>query len=130
MPLHRCNAIIPKKTAKILPSSEISREKLNETNSILVKYKYFCTESKIATLATKLAREAFFGEKVMARCTVSGCREYYGLPTRELSQLKQTIFSLLPQYWPNPLEFEPTWVSCTESIRQGCKRARHESFEQ
>ena len=59
-PLYRCNVIIPKKTTKILPSSEISREKLSETNSILVKYKHLRTESKIATLATKLAREAFF----------------------------------------------------------------------
>ena len=45
--------------------------------------------------------------------------EYHGLPIRELSQLKQTTFNLLQQYWRDPLEFEPVWVSCTESIGQG-----------
>ena len=64
----------------------------------------------------------------MAACTVSGCREFHGLPIQELSQLKQTIFTLLPQYWRNPLEFEPTWVTCTESIGQGCKRARQSAY--
>lgn len=57
--------IKPKKNAKILPSSAIHKEKLSNCASILDKCPHLCTESKIATPATKLAREVFVGEKVM-----------------------------------------------------------------
>ena len=67
-----------------------------------------------------------FGDPSVNMGTPSLDVEFHGLPIQELSQLKQTIFTLLPQYWRNPLEFEPTWVTCTESIGQGCKRA-HQS---
>ena len=120
----RCNPIRPKKNAKVLPSSAICKDKLSNPAFILSKYPKLCCESKIPTLATKLAREAFFGDNVLACCTVMGCREFSALPIHELTELKQTIFSQLPQYWSNPIEFEPIWVTCTESIGQACKRLR------
>ena len=27
-----------------------------------------------------------------------------------------------PQFWPSPIEFEPLWKDCVDSIRQACKR--------
>ena len=60
----------------------------------------------------------------MARCTVQGVRDFPGLPSTELSELKNTRFVAFPQYWSNPAEFESLWGACIESIGQACKRLR------
>ena len=49
--------------------------------------------SKAPTLATKLAREAYFGDKVLGQCTVMGCRDHPGLPISGLNELKQDLFN-------------------------------------
>ena len=41
-------------------------------------------ESKLPTLAQKLAKEAYFGEAIMVQCTVAGDRDLPGLPEYEL----------------------------------------------
>ena len=53
--------------------------------------------SKLPTLAVKLAKEAFFGERIMKQCTPLGGRELPGLPTAELSKLKEALHSHTPQ---------------------------------
>ena len=61
-------------------------------------------ESKVSTLALKLARELCFGEDVMVRCTVIGDRELPALPQHELDLLKSQILTLLfPAYWTAPM---------------------------
>ena len=42
----------------------------------------------------------------------------------ELIELKKVMFTQFPQYWKNPVEFEPLWKKCLESVQQGCKRLR------
>ena len=105
-------------------SSEIKKSKLVSVERVVSKYSKMKTESKVGTLAVKLARQSFFGDDVMRRCTVQGAREFPGLPSAELGQLKQTIFKLFPQYWRNPSEFEGVWSTCVESVGQACKRLR------
>ena len=85
------------------------------------------SESKVSTLALKLARESFFGEAVMLKCTVAGDRELPGLPEHEVQLLKNQILTLFPGYWNSPVEFEPLWIKCTKSIGQGCKRPRRDA---
>ena len=60
-------------------------------------------------LGVKLAKEAFFGEDVLARCTVSGYRDLPALPLLELNGLKQALFNQFPNYWHTPEEFERVW---------------------
>ena len=72
----------------------------------------------------KLARESFFGEDVLAQCTVMGFGKLPALPTEELNELKQTLFSLFPRHWSNPVDFESVWKDCAESLGQLCKRLR------
>ena len=79
---------------------------------------------KAGILATKIAHEAFFGEEVLAQCTVSGFRQLPALPLKELNQLKQTMFTQLPEFWGNPIEFESVWALCSDAINQACKYAR------
>jgi len=71
-----------------------------------------------------LAEKAYFGEAVLKRCTIAGYRDEPALPIQELNELKAQIFSLLPQFWANPLKFEQTWSDCTVSIGQFCKTLR------
>lgn len=73
----KCHPIKPRKNAKILPSSSICKDKLADPAAVVSKYSKLCCESKAPTLATKLAREAFFGDHVLAACTVMGCRDYH-----------------------------------------------------
>lgn len=87
--------------------------------------RFITDENVIGKLAVKLARDCFFGNNVLQRCTVMGCRDYPALPFQELNELKQVIFSIFPKYWHNPVEFESQiWNTCVNSIGQLCKRLR------
>ena len=106
---------------KPLPSSVINKLKLSTVNDVLMKHPKLRCNSKIGTLAVKLAREAIFGEDVMARCTVAGERGLPGLPTAELQQLKQVLFMQFPVA---PQEFESLWKTSAAAVGQACKRLR------
>ncbi len=54
----------------------------------------------------KLARQAIFGDAVLAQCTPGGSRELPALPNDELNFLKEVMFDQFSQYWSNPVEFE------------------------
>ena len=110
-----------------LPSEEVPKDKLATPQAVLQKYRKLRGDALAGSLAVKLAREAYFGQDVMRKCTVRGSRGLPGLPSTELCQLKQTIFSVFPQYWPNPVEFEPVWVKCSAAIGQACKAIRCKS---
>ena len=108
-----------------LPSSEIKKDKLVPADHVIQKYPNLRKNNVIGTLAVKLAKEAFYGEDILVRCTVMGCNSYPALPQQELNNLKQTVFSLFPVYWSNPVEFESIiWCQCVNAIGQSCKRLR------
>jgi hypothetical protein len=90
-----------------------------------VRYPELRSPSNIGTLAAKLAREAYFGEDVLIKCTVSSDQGLPGLPIVELQQLKQTLFAQYPEYWRSPHELEPLWSTATTSIGQLCTRLRN-----
>ena len=81
-------------------------------------------EGSAGTLAMILAQEAIFGKTVMKQCTVMGSKDFHGLPTTELMQLKEINFSKFPQLWDSPMNFEAIWKRCHEAIGQACKRLR------
>ena len=110
-----------------LASTSIKKAKLIPVAQCLDTYSKLQTESKVTVLAVKLAREAFFGPNVMMQCTTMGHGRFPGLPSKELNDLKQTIFSLFPKYWSSPAIFEGLWRNCAESVGQACKRLRTES---
>lgn len=107
-----------------LPSSAINKKKLLPPKTVIQNNQSLMCPSKVPTLALKLAKESFFGEDVMARCTFAGTRELPALPTTEKNHLKHLLLSLFPQYWRSPHEFEPVWNACINSIGQGCNRLR------
>ena len=117
----RCISIKPSKKV-YLSSSFIQHNQLANPDTIIQKYRAYCVESKISTLAQRLAQDAYFGENVLKRCTVMGYRDKPALPWEELNNLKQKVFGLLPQFWNNPLDYESTWERCVVSIGQLCKR--------
>lgn len=89
---HRKNAKTPQNA---LPSSSIDRTKLVPTEVVIDKNQSMICESKVSALALKLARESFFGEDVVVRCTV-GDHELPALPQHELDLLKGQI--IFPAY--------------------------------
>jgi hypothetical protein len=97
---------------------------LLQATTVFRKYPGLIYESKVGTLATKLAKEAFFGDDVLVQCTIAGERDYPGLPEEELMQLKHAVFMQFPRFWNSPQEFEPLWKKCQASIGQACKRLR------
>ena len=82
------------------------------------------TESKIGVLAVKLARQAFFGDETMKKCTPRGWQDLPALPQSELNTLKVTLYKQFPRYWNCPEEYEKKWVVAQEAIVQACKRLR------
>ena len=111
----------------ILPSSEIDRSILTTVDAILSKFSKLCCESKVGTLAVKLAKEALFGDKILIKCTVMGERGLPGLPAAELMELKKILFREFPHLWASRHEFEALWKTCVDSLGQACKRLRHKN---
>ena len=122
----QCLPIAPRQSTANLPPNAVDRSKLASPAQTLHRYPKLHTEGKASVLAVKLARESYFGETTMQQCTVMGCGKYPALPSTELNNLKQTIFSLFPRYWSNPVLFEAVWKECAEAIGQACKRIRAE----
>ena len=107
-----------------LPSSEIEKEKLRDPSAVVAKHPKFRCESQIATLAVKLAKDAYFGVKILSKCTVMGERELPGLPRAELSELKKLLFLQFPNFWHSKQQFEPNWKLCIDAVGQLCKCER------
>ena len=114
----------PKSKGTALESSIIDKAKLSPVETVVEKYKKLITVGNAGALAVKLAKESYFGEEVLAKCTVYGAREHPGLPTAELAELKQTMLRLFPQFWATPAQFETVWNTCITSINQCNKRLR------
>jgi len=77
---------------------------------------------RVPTLAVKLAKESYFGKRLMRDCTVKGTREQPALHADRLEQLKEFLrnfFSKMPSH-----EFEGLWRQCIDSIGQACKSLR------
>ena len=92
-PLQQNKAPLKCKVAIVkLPLSVINKGQLLQATTIFRKYPDLIYESKIGTLATKHAKEAFFGNDVLVQCIVAGERDYPGLPEEELKQLKHAVF--------------------------------------
>ena len=111
-------------SVKELPASEICKENLLPVKGVLAKYNSLHFDSKIGILAVKLAREAYFGDHVLMRCTPKGRQQFPALPQVELNHLKATLFELFPTYWQRPEGFDSFWTSAQEAISQACKRIR------
>ena len=107
-----------------LPSSSIRKNCLKNPEDVIRKYPKLRGESKAGKLAVKLAREAYFGEDVLSRCTVNGFREHPALPIAELNELKQTMMMQFPKYWNSVQEFERLWLICSDAIGQAAKGLR------
>ena len=78
--------------------------------------------SRILKLAVKLAKESYFGKRLMRECTGKGTREQLALPADKLELLKEflrSLFSKMPSH-----EFEGIWRQCIDSIGQACKSLR------
>lgn len=120
----RATSIKPRSTVSYLPSSSIPKDQLKNPEDVIRKYPKLHCESKSGKLAVKLAREAFFGEEVLSRCTVNGFRELPALPLAELNELKQTLLMQFPKYWNSVQEFESLWIICCDAIGQAAKALR------
>ena len=103
----------------------INHDNLISLEEVIEKYPSLKRESKASTLSMRLAWEAYFGDDILVKCTMGGLRDDFALPVANLNLLKEKMFSLFPQFWGNPAEFEGSiWRKCTESIGQACKRQR------
>ena len=100
---------------------------LTAVDAILCKFSKLRCESKVGTLAVKLAKEALFGDKVLIKCTVMGERGLPGLPATELMELKKILFREFPHLWASRHEFEALWKVSVDSLGQACKRLRHKN---
>ena len=115
-----------------LPSTAIDKTCLRDVAEVVSENKRLKTKAKIATLCQIVARECFFGKKVMIRCTSGGrgsgkdtSRCLFSLPRDEMESLKKTMFSLFPEYKDCPEEFELLWDQCVTAVGNVCCRFRN-----
>ena len=75
----KCAKVL-RRGGRILDSSTIQKHKLSSPDDVAAANTKYAKPSKAPTFTVKLAKEAFFGDDVLAQCTVYGCRDYPGLP--------------------------------------------------
>ncbi len=97
--------------------------KLSTVQAVLFKYSKLLGEQTMGEFAAKMAREAFFGEHLIARSTVFGKQGMKALPQDKMAQLKEVIF-LFPQYACTPHFLEPIWTRCINAINHACSKER------
>lgn len=113
--------IVLAKNRECVLSSEIDKSSLLPVDEIIAKYGH----KNPPFLASKLARLAFFGPRILARCTPMGQSAYLALPLAEMSQIKQIVLNNYPGYWDIPQEYEELWKSkIVSSIGSECTKAR------
>ena len=105
-----------------MSASQINKAVLVNPDVVIQKFSSYQSVNRVPTLAQRLASQSYFGDDVLGRCTVMGCRNSPALPLRELNNLKQKLFLLFPQFWANPVDFEEVWTRCAAAIGQRCKR--------
>ena len=88
------------------------------SEQIKLKYSGLHSEAKIGSMAVKLAKESIFGEEIMKKSTVKGCRNLAALPENGLKELKESLLTLFPQYSQSPTLFEPLWAKSLEAVGQ------------
>lgn len=93
-------------------------------SEVISKYTRLRGDSKMGELASKLARESFFGKELMRRSTVMGFKDFPPLPSDRVQTLKDTILSLCPAYQCNPHGFEGVWKKCVDAINHSCSKLR------
>ena len=92
---------------KPLPSSEIDKSDLVSVDYVMKGMK--AKSLKPSTVTQLLARESYFWESLMARCTPSGTKDLPALPKHEMLELKKTVFRAFPKYSVDAFEME--WKS-------------------
>ena len=107
-----------------LSSQEIDQKELKTVDEIMTKYSHLIVESKIGILVVKLAREVYFSDSVLQKCTPRGWQDIPALPHTELTALKMTLFHFFPALWRSPESFEKKWIVAQEVIGQCCKTLR------
>ena len=97
-----------KQSVRELSTSQINKSELVDPDIVIRKFPSYQCISHVPTLAQRLASQLYFGDDVLGKCTVMGCRNFPALPLRELNNLKQKLFLLFLEFWANPLNFEET----------------------
>ena len=74
------NSQLPDSNNNAITSATVQPTHLKDPHVVLQNNPKLCTKGNIRRLAVKLARESFFGEEVMEKCTVHGHKNLPGLP--------------------------------------------------
>ena len=82
---------VTKRRSQVLDSAALHTHQLISPDDVTAANWKIAKPSKVGPFSVKLAREAFFWDDVLAKCTVFGCRDYPGLPPAELQALKQCV---------------------------------------
>ena len=114
--------LAPTTTARRSTKSPNRPQRLSSPDEVVTKYIKLKNPSTMPKLSVKLARESFFGDETLIRCTVSGQREHASLPEIQLHNLKLFMVRLFPLLIR--AEFEEKWKDCLIAIGQACKRLR------
>ena len=80
--------------------------------------------SSFSRLAVRLAREAYFGQTLMNKCTVHSYKDLPALPIDSLLQLKKKILSQQPQFLTTPVEFESYWKTAVDALNHAMAKQR------
>ena len=87
---------------------------LKSAEAVFTKYKDYITEQCVGRLATKLARNTYFGEDVLIGSSISGTEDTRPLDPKILEKMKLALQEKFPE--ASPTAFEMIWAKCVESI--------------
>jgi len=113
-----------------LPSTAIDKTSLRDVAEVVEEHNEWKNTQKMPTLCQTVARQCFFGKRVMMRCTAGGRSSenesgqcFFGLPREEMASLKQAMFDPFPDLPAE--EFEPHWKKCVTAVGSACRCFRN-----
>ena len=95
---------------------------IKTAEEVFAKYDKFLTSDMIGRVAVKLARNTFFGEKVLQGSSIGGTEDTRPLDPNKMREMRAVIRKKFPTV--SPTEFELLWGKCVDSISRLCTYCR------
>lgn len=89
---------------------------------VFAKYEKYLTQDLIGRVAAKLARNTYFGEKVLQGSSINGTEDTRPLDPNKMKEMRAAIRQKFPTI--SPTEFELLWGKCVDSVSRLCTYCR------
>ena len=95
---------------------------IKTAEEVFAKYEKYLTQDLIGRVAAKLARNTYFGEKVLQGSSINGTEDTRPLDPNKMKEMRAALQQKFPTV--SPTEFELLWGKYVDSVSRLCTYCR------